>query len=487
MTIRNFLISMGAVCALVLLMPLYAKASYQAPNGETYQYKYSINVPLYGNPTYTADLYVNEKIAGYTGGSVSSNKRFYMIRNGQVAKLVWSSSVSGTYDNVNNSSWDNFYFAGVTPITEAHPEFCLYVTSGNSGNTLNPALTDLTTDIPRYSDWDEMVSYLNSIDVDLENIVYDPFIPTPEFTVSYLPNSSSATQFFPVEVDLTNNTSDYYVEIMMENLTPSYLGVSPKEQSNTGLSTGNYVVYKFFQFESHSIADKYDFVSADTMTSGVLNGLFSSAWRSDILSYSSSNVEITNASGNESFNNSPIFTALKNAWLNTYRNYACFYGNNTGISIRYFQVRDGVAYGGKVKSWTSLYQGKFSESIPDYYNPYDTAQGYERESTTDIVPVETTNPLADLPSNQYGDKTGLNININMGSNVPNYPDYPTIATYNLDNMLVSTMNNADDLGKFLTNVSGFFAETLKFVPEPIWQVIALGFALSIVVMFLKIL
>lgn len=484
MTIRNFLISMGAVCALVLLMPLYAKASYQAPNGETYRYKYSISLGFYGSTTYTADLYVNEKIAGYTGGSVSSDKRFYMLRNGTVSKLNWSSSVPGTYDNVNNSAWDNFYFAGVTPISSAHPEFCLYVTSGASGNTINASL-DMTTDLPRYSDWNEMVSYLNTIDVDLENIVYDPFIPTPQFNVTYVENTSNATQFFPLEVELLNNTDEYYVEIQMQNNTPSSLGIS---QSDIGGNFGNYVLYSLYKFESHAIADKYDFISADTMTSGVLTGLLSSAWRSDISSYSSENVEIIPATGtNSAFVNSVWYTALKDTWLQSFRNIACFYGNGTGISVRYFQIRDGVAYGGKVRIWNNLQKSTFYEDIPDYYIPYTDAQGFERDTTTEIVPVETTNPNAGVPENQYGTKTGTNINISIGSTVPNHPDYPTIATYNLDNMLVSTMNNADDLGKFLTNVSGFFAETLRFVPEPIWQVIALGFALSIVVMFLKIL
>lgn len=313
--------------------------------------------------------------------------------------------------------------------------------------------------------------------VDWDNIIYDPMIPTPNFSVTYTQDTSTLPRF-PLEVGLNNSNSDYFVEIVMENMTPSFVGVKPD---------GTYEAFQYRQFPSNIIYSKESQTVSTDVTAQLLSAQLSSAWRSDILSYDNTqdNAFYIAVSDSPTFYQSTQYTFLCGLY-DSYRQIACFYGNNTGISMRYLRVVDGVAYAGKVKSWTNLYGGTFSESLPDYYKPYETAQGYETTGT-EIIPVETTSPYVDAPNNQFGTKTGLTININTGNSVPNYPNYPTIATYNLDNMLVKTMDQGEHIGGFLTGIVGFAGAALAFIPDYVWQVVAFGFSLSIVVMFLKIL
>ena len=114
-----------------------------------------------------------------------------------------------------------------------------------------------------------------------------------------------------------------------------------------------------------------------------------------------------------------------------------------------------------------------------------------------MITVESTpDPETVIPPGS-GTPTGTyytpGINITVGQNVPNYPDYPTIRSYNADNFLVKTMNYLDylddpDTSNDLFGEFGKFCQSVfVFIPGEIWTIIAVGFCLVIVVMFLKIL
>lgn len=424
--------------------------------------------------------FYDQNYQSLTGVSISQDYWNYFVNNasayGNYQKVCMGVSYSSSYSQVYIFGGSNFTVSAdsfgftINGTTDAY-----YWNAANQPYTgIRNTLTNQTL-----SGGLNSTNLVNEVVVmDFSNVIYDPLIPTPDFDVFYVENSTNATQFFPIVFSLKNNSNPYFIEIYMENLTPSSLGIGPKDV---------YTPYTFYQFPSHAIYSKQSLTLASEVSNGVLNGLLSAAWRSDILSYDESNVDISPNTAAWTTSN-PTYIYFEQAWY-MYRNIACFYGNNSSVSMRYFTIRDGQVYGGKVKSWTSLYGGNtFSESIPDYYVPDDPAQGYENETTTDIVPVETSNPSISFPANQTGKKTGLSININLGSNVPNYPDYPTIATYNTDNLLVYFLDTAKQLPDFFTSSIAIFNGMFDgLFPDPFWGIIMTGFLFSIVIMIIKVL
>lgn len=465
---RRFIFSIILFVLSVLCFGSISHAAYQAPNGNTYTYKYDVH--NYGR-SYDFTLYSNYPCGIYTSTQglqnqyrccIQKDQGLYTIDTVSDVPSVSRTLVYGTSDSGSG--------------TFNSSDVCVYMGSSAPSGGM-PIYANTSEVVINSNSYATLFQLLKDSVIDFNNVIYDPLIPTPEFDVFYVENSTNATQFFPVVFSLNNNGNEYFVQVYMENLTPSSLGIDVQ----------GYHPYRFYQFPSHDIVSMESLTLAAELNNGVLNGIFSGAWRSDILDYDVSNVDVTPATAAWSESN-PNFILLKYEWENMLRNIACFYGNNTGVSFRYFTVRDGIVYGGKVRSWTSLYGGAFSESIPDYYVPGNPAQGYETDTTTDIVPVETANPSVSFPANQYGKKTGLNININLGSNVPNYPDYPTIATYNTDNLLVNAIDTARQLPTFFQNVSGLFGDIFTgILPEEFWNIVLTGFLFSIVIMIIKVL
>lgn len=311
--------------------------------------------------------------------------------------------------------------------------------------------------------------------IDFENIYYDPSIPTPIFSVYYNDDSTTLPRF-NADIELQNASSDLYAYVTMDNATPISYGIA------YDLNMYNIAYHKF---ATRVLVSMQSLTQSDSLSTGLLSGIVASGWRNDISTIDDSDVEVSAISDGAYWTeNSAGFIATKVQLLN-FRKIALFYGNSNTISVQYFRIIDGHVYAGEVKSWNNLNGGVFTVTIPKYYIPNNPANGFE--VVTIERPIETANPLTTIPENQFGYRTGGDINISVGSLVPNYPDYPTVATYNLDNILVSTIDNAKHLGNFFTEISGFCVATFAWIPKEIWQIVALGFALSIVVMFVKIL
>lgn len=319
-------------------------------------------------------------------------------------------------------------------------------------------------------------NYVNEIIVvDFSNVMYLPGIPTPVFSVYYNDDTTTMPRF-NLDIQLENASDEYFVYVTMDNSTPISYGIA---------YNGQMYNVSYHKFATREIVSRQSLTQSDTLSMQVLSGLLSSGWRNDINTIDDLDIEVSAISDGAYFNeSSPSFIAWKTQLLN-FRKIALFYGNSNTISVQYFKVVDGNVYAGEIKSWNNLNGGTFTVTIPKYFVPNNPANGFE--VVTIERPLETANPLTTIPDNQFGYRTGGDITINVGSNVPNYPDYPTIATYNLDNILVSTIDNAKHLGTFFTEVSGFCVATFAWIPKEIWQIVALGFALSIVVMFVKIL
>ena len=151
---------------------------------------------------------------------------------------------------------------------------------------------------------------------------------------------------------------------------------------------------------------------------------------------------------------------------------------------------------GSWRVWYSKTPNTYTDQTPTWYQPYIQASGTTGTSSNTESNSQQNPDVITIPPGS-GDPTGIyyspSTNITVGSNVPNYPDYPTIRSYNADNFLVQTMNYLDYLNneeseKTLFGEFGHFLATLfVFIPGEIWTIIAVGFSLVIVVMFLKIL
>ena len=112
------------------------------------------------------------------------------------------------------------------------------------------------------------------------------------------------------------------------------------------------------------------------------------------------------------------------------------------LYFRYFTVIDNQVVVGPWRIWSSYDPSITTEEIPQYIQPYLPAVG-TTGTTTEINPVSTSSPE---PTQIYNpSSTGSNVNVTVTQNVPNYPDYPTVASYNKDNLLVDTINQFADV------------------------------------------
>lgn len=396
----------------------------------------------------------------------------------QVAQYFYNTFVDGSTSDillVYYNSWNYFYSGTVTETSNGYEidisnyDTCQKWTRFDGTRSVNP--NDIYTAV-----YDGTAVFsLVAEPIDFTNLIYDPSIPTPIFSVVYNDDSSTMPRF-NADIELQNASSDLYVYVTMDNATPISYGIA---------YDGSMQQKMYHKFATRELVSMESLKVSNTLSGQVLSGLASSGWRADISTIDDEDIEVYPISdGAWNFESSPLFQTNK-AYLLTLRKVALFYGNSNTISVQYFRIENGRVYIGEIKSWNNLNGGVFTVTVPKYYIPDNPANGFEVITLT--RPMETANPLTTIPDNQYGYRTGLDININVGSNVPNYPDYPTIATYNLDNMLVSTMNQGESIGGFLKGIAGFAGAALSFIPDYVWQLVAFGLGLSIVVMFLKIL
>ena len=445
----------------VFSIPMVCYA-YTGPDNNEYEYKYRVY-----NGNVVRDLYTNDELCLCTqsGYTQDGGYRIYVAKNGFLypVEFNYSTNVRGYTSVYPNLSGSTPYYFGALSESVNGDWACI---SKNVTGYSN---------LETFSTYQGAYDYLTTPRVDWDNIMYDPAIPTPIFSVYYNDDSSTLPRF-NADIELKNASDDLYVYVTMDNSTPISYGIA---------YDGNMYNISYHKFATREIVTRESLTQSDTMSMQVLSGLLSAGWRADINTIDDSDIEVTAISDGAYFGtSSPSFIAWKTQLLN-FRKIALFYGNSNTISVQYFRIVDGQAYAGEIKSWNNKNGGVFTVTIPKYFVPNTPANGFE--VVTIDRPLETANPFTTIPENQYGYQTGGDITINVGSLVPNYPDYPTIATYNLDNILVSTIDNAKHLGNFFTEVSGFCAATFAWIPNEIWQIIALGFALSIIVMFVKIL
>lgn len=425
--------------------------------------------------------FFNYGVLGYSYPSshirsdILSNIMSYWESNPNKTLLIFCSSASGNGGNiyiVDNLQINDSVISGGEGYRWVNSQW-------NSGNqfTFNISGSVSTVGGGIYNGrYINMGTYTEN-NIDFENPYYDPFMKIPEYEVKYNMVDTGDTAPMPLIVGLKNADSNLYVEAVCVNYMPSVVLVEWQ----------NYKAVFSRKFEQHNLIPHESQILSTDVSSDFIGNALSVAWLQDVTSFPVSEVSFSNGIGSDATS----IRAYNNMvdLYDTGRQIGCFYGNNTEIYIRYFRIDElGRFVVSSWRTWSSQYSDSFGVELPSYYKTLETASGYENTSSdTSIVISPTTSPDNVNPSNQTGEKKGSPITINIGQNVPNYPDYPTIASYNLDNLLVSAIDNIKGLSSFFSGFVGFCTATFAWIPVQIWQIIAIGFALSIVVMFLKIL
>lgn len=156
--------------------------------------------------------------------------------------------------------------------------------------------------------------------------------------------------------------------------------------------------------------------------------------------------------------------------------------NKFDIYVRFCEVDNGVIKYGRWTHYTN-------SNIEVVKTPADTIQD---------IPIQLPTAVSVLDDDQVSDQINNNLpdpyiipDININNTV-NYPDqntlnYPTITTYNQDELLKYAIDTSKQLPSLFENITAFCQIAFSFIPAEIWAIIGFGFALSIVVMFMKIL
>lgn len=310
------------------------------------------------------------------------------------------------------------------------------------------------------------------VSIDWDNPYYSIAIHTPEYEVTYRKVGLN------VDVPLNFNLNapvegEYYCEVMAEFTLPVYL---------TYNAVQNYFEASRFTYVTKEIVNPDQFVEATDLTANTLHTVLTNMWQAALNEVPLSSVSIkfpSDFTAQEILDGREVYDELRKS--------CGLAGTSIKFYIRYFVIEDETKFVvGPWRIWNSVSPKTFNDELPSYYLPYAIASGNTGTSTsTSSDPDEVYIPVGgDNPTGEYYSPT---FNITVGSNVPNYPDYPTISSYNMDNLLVSTMNNAKGISSFFGEFGTFLTDSFTFIPGWIWAIIGFGFSLSIVVMFLKIL
>lgn len=323
------------------------------------------------------------------------------------------------------------------------------------------------------------------VPIEWDTPLYSANIGAPRYDVTYRELSSTPIVDVPLDVSLTFPPSTVYIEmdaifdIPVDIYAGSYQGNYEYNVEDT-VSTLQHII------------NKEDMVLASNASTSYIHLALVDAWE-DIYN----DIPISEINWRWPSDYSASLKSSIQARYENLRKICCFYGNEVKIFVRYFTIANETQFVvGSWRIWDSTSPNKFTDQMPTWYEPYIPASGTTGISSNTGSNTQQDPNVITIP-NGSGDPTGIyynpTTNITVGSNVPNYPDYPTIRSYNADNFLVQTMNYLDyfndpdtehDLfGEF----GGFLKTVFVFIPGEIWSIIAVGFCLVIVVMFLKIL
>ena len=323
-----------------------------------------------------------------------------------------------------------------------------------TGNSDNRTIT-ISGDVYELGDWGSFL-------INYEIFELDQSIPTPD--VSYVYDYLSDE--IPVILTLNNYSTGLFVEAYVKFWKPHNIKLDPD---------GTFSVVTRYESQLYNIIPKQDQITDSTFTSKI-----DSTTKSNWLTFFTDNAANI-YSDNVAFQTSDAFDDLVE-YYERYDQIQCLYGNQIQWYIRYFTIEDGNIKVGRWSTWYSKNQKSFTIDLPSWVQPYHNAVGTQNQIVNpDSNYLPSLDPIG-------GTNTGTDVNIYVnGDNVPNYPDYPTVVTYNHDNIFVQFIETAKQLPAFFGETTDLFSEMFGFIPAWIWGIIGFGFLANIVIMIVKVL
>lgn len=473
--------------------------AYNAPSGGDYKYYYTFTTPetsstyattyeiwsdaefglVYSGNLYYLTTLLKDTNGNYKVTTFQGNNNYKMPYT--ASNFGYSPNTFGTpdYTQLKQPQARLTIRGSASPLSDGR---VLTVISSNQSLANNAGIATYSTYQSAYQTI--YSDYLNSL-YDWDNPLYSANIGAPRFDVTYRELSSTPIVDVPLDVSLTFPPSTVYVEMdaIFDIPVDIYAG---SYQGNYEYNVEDTVSGLFH------IIDKEDLVLASNASTSYIHLALVDVWEEIY-----NDIPISEINWRWPSDYSASLKSSIQARYENLRKICCFYGNEVKLFVRYFTIANDTQFVvGSWRIWDSTSPNKFTDQMPTWYEPYIPASGTTGTSSNTGSNTEQDPDVITIPTGS-GDPTGIyynpTTNITVGSNVPNYPDYPTIRSYNADNFLVQTMNYLDyfndpdtehDLfGEF----GGFLKTVFVFIPGEIWSIIAVGFCLVIVVMFLKIL
>lgn len=277
----------------------------------------------------------------------------------------------------------------------------------------------------------------HTVPIDWDTVYYSANILPPDIDITYRELSSVPIVDVPLNVELTAEPQNVYVEIGAIFDCPDEVDA----YSDNGRYTYNTLDTTGFAM---TIIDKEDLVLASNASSSYIHLALNEAWQ-DVYDQ----IPISDITWHTDPNYSTALVNNMKSRFENIRKVCCFYGNELRLFVRYFVINNNTQFVvGSWRVWYSKTPNSFTDQTPTWYQPYIQASGTTGTSTNTGSNTQQDPDVITIPPGT-GDPTGIyynpTTNITVGSNVPNYPDYPTIRSYNADNFLVQTMNYLDYL------------------------------------------
>lgn len=303
---------------------------------------------------------------------------------------------------------------------------------------------------------------------------YSNSIPAPDYDFYSASDQlvPTADPVVPIYAEPRNN-NNYKIRVLARFYNVTSYGIT---MTNLDNFSNTYIpTYYPIEKERSDIFEIYGV--EDLQNAGVLTAnLFTPLWRDYINDWYANNSIEFNADQPLSQDK---FNLVKNMVAGAYLSSIDVY-NVTEIWLQYYKIENGVLIYGDISHWYNKDKSGSFESdiqIPAVVNTYNPDFYTGLDNTYD----DTLDPLGDNVGGSSGSGGGY---IN---NVPNYPDYPTIKSYNHDNILVQFIETAGRLPQFFADFGFFCTDAFSFIPSFIWQIIGFGFLGSIVIMIIKVL
>lgn len=382
--------------------------------------------------------------------------------NSFIKFVVGSSYVQGVYDY--QYEYPSPYYV-----------FQIYYNSNNVGTSVyNTNLFQRyygnTTDSFVVGQWQNIDEFL--VTTDYETVYYSPLIPNVNFSVvlntSGVPvNDINSQEYNAFNVNVNSNVGqDYYIQIGYKVHVPNTMAL--------GVNNNGTAYYSALTYNNAEYQDIYSLQDNQVAFTGTVN---SSLFTWNRQSVSSDNwTVVSSLQGNTAFINGSI-----SAYNDTMSYIMPLYGKKLEIFMRYFTIQNNQVIVGSWSHWNNNYPSQYTQELPSNYIPYHDVPGYQQTNTNTEL-QESNNTI-----NSTGTQTGSSSVTVYNNNVPNYPNYPTVADFNRDNILVGFIDTATSMPQYFGQFNDFLVSAFSFIDPSVWAVISLGFAASIVIMIIKIL